>query len=117
MDELTINAHARRIWLAYAGIYSKLQKYPTPKIVLCNRLTKTIGKCYYWENRIHLANKFFPRNLNIMLSDILPHEIAHQVSYNLYGEAEQERKAHGIKWQEIMFSYGIFPHVTYDISI
>jgi predicted SprT family Zn-dependent metalloprotease len=117
MKRQSINEIAQSIWDAYCEIYPQLVKFDCPTIKLCNRLTKTIGKCYYWENRIHLGNKFFVRNRAIMLSDILPHEIAHQVSYCLYGAEKQGKECHGIEWQEIMLSYGLFPHVTYAITL
>jgi hypothetical protein len=43
-----------------------------------------------------------------MTTIILPHEIAHQVDYNLFGTSE-EKTGHGIMWQSIMLDYGLEP--------
>ena len=115
MKQIDIDKKTDSIWQEFCEIYPRMVRFNPPKIVLCNRLTRTLGKCYYWENRIHLANKVLVKNVDVYMTDILPHEIAHQVSYNIYGEEKQGRKCHGLEWREIMFSYGIFPNVTYKM--
>ena len=94
------------IWLALAESYPKLIRFDAPKIVLCNRLTRTAGKCYQEENRIHLGNKFFLNNHSAMMLQILPHEIAHQADFNLFGLSEKNC-GHGKKWCEIMVKLGL----------
>lgn len=117
MDIKTLSQKTDVIWQEFCEIYPKLVRFDPPKMVLCNRLTRTIGKNYYWENRIHLANKFFNRNEKFMLAEILPHELAHQIHFNLYGQDSVTQDCHGKEWAEIMLSYGLFPHITYNISI
>ena len=102
----TVEKATNSVWSALAESYPKLVRFDPPKIVLCNRLTRTAGKCYQEENRIHIANKFFVRNYSEMFSVILPHEIAHQADFDLFGESEK-KCGHGEKWSEIMVKLGL----------
>ena len=94
------------IWSEFCESYPRLVRFNPPKIVLCNRLYRTAGKSYQTENRIHLANKFFVNNNATMFAVILPHELAHQADYNLFGDSEKNC-GHGQKWCEIMVNYGL----------
>ena len=102
----TIEIVTENIWLALIESYPKLVRFDAPKIVLCNRLTRTAGKNYQEENRIHLGNKFYARNHNEMMLQILPHEIAHQADFNLFGLSEKNC-GHGKKWCAIMVKLGL----------
>ena len=104
------------IWLALSESYPKLVRFDQPKIVLCNRLTRTAGKCYQEENRIHLGNKFFVNNRSAMLFEILPHEIAHQADFNLFGLSEK-KCGHGKKWSEIMVKLGLPANKYHSLTI
>ena len=107
MDTKTLTARRTdKIWNDFCESYPKLVWYNPPKIVLCNRLTKTAGKCYQEESVIHLANKFFANNMANMIRVILPHELAHAADWNLFGESEKNC-GHGKKWAEIMVNYGL----------
>ena len=104
------------IWLGLIESYPKLVRFDAPKIVLCNRLTRTAGKNYQTENRIHLGNKFFQRNHNAMMLEILPHEIAHQADFNLFGLSEKNC-GHGKKWAEIMVQLGLPANKYHSLEI
>ena len=104
--ELLIARKTEKIWDEFCESYPKLVWYNPPKIVLCNRLTKCAGKNYQDENRIHLGNKFFTNNNATMFAVILPHELAHQADWDLFGESEK-KCGHGKKWAEIMVNYGL----------
>ena len=41
-----------------------------------------------------------------MFAVILPHEMAHQADFNLFGDSEKNC-GHGRKWCEIMVRYGL----------
>jgi len=94
------------VWNEFCISFPKLVRYNPPKIVLCNRLTKCAGKNYQEENRVHLANKFFANNTATMFAVILPHELAHQADWDLFGLSEK-KCGHGKKWCEIMVKYGL----------
>ena len=104
------------IWLALMESYPKLVRFDAPKIVLCNRLTRTAGKCYQEENRIHLGNKFFLNNHRAMMLEILPHEIAHQADFNIFGLSEKNC-GHGKKWCEIMVKLGLPANRYHSLTI
>jgi predicted SprT family Zn-dependent metalloprotease len=104
------------IWLALAESYPKLIRFDAPRIVLCNRLTRTAGKCYQEENRIHLGNKFFLNNHSAMMLEILPHEIAHQADFNLFGLSEKNC-GHGKNWCKIMVKLGLPANKYHALTI
>jgi len=114
--QYTIEKTTDSIWSALAESYPKLVRFDAPKIVLCNRLTRTAGKNYQTENRIHIANKFFVRNYTEMFSVILPHEIAHQADFNLFGLSEKNC-GHGKKWCEIMVKLGLPANKYHSLTI
>lgn len=110
------NTAADTFWKNIAFHYPKLRKYNRPEIILCNRLTRTAGKNYQQENKIHLANKFFPKNCMAMLDIILPHELVHQADYNLFGESEFKH-GHGLNWIKIMQDVGLAPNRYHSLKI
>lgn len=117
MDRQTlILKKADFIWAEFCESYPRLVRYNPPKIVLCNRLSRTAGKCYQTEDRIHLANKFFANNNAQMFAVILPHELAHQADYNLFGDSEKIC-GHGKKWVEIMVKYGLPAHKYHSMEL
>ncbi len=103
-------------WKNLGFHYPKLLKHTRPEIILCNRLTRTAGKNYQQENKIHLAHKFFPKNCESMLDIILPHEIVHQADYNLFGESEFKH-GHGKNWVIIMQQMGLVANRYHSLKI
>jgi predicted SprT family Zn-dependent metalloprotease len=102
----TVEKATDSIWMALAESYPKLVRYDSPKIILNNRFTKTAGCNYQETNIIHVGNKFFANNYNQMFKIILPHEIAHQADYNLFGQSEK-KCGHGKNWAKIMIKLGL----------
>ena len=105
-----------KIWGELIESYPKLVRFDAPKIVLCNRLTRTAGKNYQTENRIHLANKFFVNNHKEMMLTILPHEIAHQADFNIFGNSEK-KCGHGKNWAKIMVELGLPANKYHSLEI
>jgi hypothetical protein len=101
-----VDSQTNKIWETLSESYPRLIRFNPPKIKLCNRLYRTAGKCYQEENLIHLANKFFVNNSAEMFRTILPHEIAHQADFVLFGESEK-KCGHGLQWQKIMVQLGL----------
>ena len=114
--QFTVDQITDRTWDALCESYPKLVRYNPPKIILCNRLTRTAGKSYQEENRIHLANKFFAKHGANMRLVILPHEIAHQADFNLFGLSEKNC-GHGKKWCEIMVKLGLPANKYHSLTI
>jgi len=101
-----LNRYAGELWIKYTKTFSGLSKFECPTIILNNRFTKTAGCNYQPLNKIELASKFFIKNQAEMLTIILPHEIAHQIDFNLYG-ASEKRCGHGETWNNIMVQIGL----------
>ena len=111
-----LEAELMLIWDAFCEIYPQLVKFDPPVIVLNGRFTRTAGCCEVEKNRIEIGTKFFPKFENEMISVILPHEVAHQVDFNLYGLPKNNRW-HGKTWQKIMVNYGLEPNPYHTLEI
>ena len=106
MDKKELQKYAENLWLEYCLIFPKLVKYDCPDIILNNRFTKTAGCNYQEINVVHIAAKFMPKHKSAMLSVILPHELAHQIDFNLYG-ASEKKCGHGKSWCRVMEKIGL----------
>jgi len=112
----TIDTLTESVWGDICESHPRLIRYNPPKIILCNRLTRTAGKCYQEENRIHLGAKFFAKHSANMRLVILPHEIAHQADYNLFGLSEKIC-GHGKNWCKIMLQLGLAPNKYHSMEL
>ena len=101
-----LNRYTGELWAKYTKLFPGLAKFKAPKIVLNNRLTKTAGRCWQAENQIDFAAKFLAKFEVEMLTIILPHEMAHQIDFNLFGVSDK-KCGHGKKWCEIMVKLGL----------
>ncbi len=108
-DQLTIelNRQAEIVWSTLGEMYPKLTRFDQPEILLCGRLWRTGGKCYWTENKVILGFKFFAKYPEYMSRVILPHEIIHQAHYNLHGGIPPVKEWHKGLWAEIMVNYGL----------
>ena len=107
-NEATLNELAKKFWTRYQFIFPKLVQFPCPKIVLSNRLSKTAGLSHCEDNKVTLAAKFlakFPKEISYVT---LPHELAHQIDFNLNGWYTR-KPHHGKQWIEIMVKIGQEP--------
>lgn len=114
-----IDSEADRVWYRLGEAYPELRYYKRPGIILNNRFTRTAGVCYQKSARIELAYKFFVYSkeyLQQMFKVILPHELAHQADYNLFGESEK-RCGHGKRWKEMMLSLNLAPEKYHSMDI
>ena len=123
MDKKTLLTLIQRetvmIWDTLCEIYSPLVHYNEPKLELNGRLWRTAGMCFQAENRIQLATKFFFHKTeyrNYMIDVILPHEIAHQADFNLFGNSEKIC-GHGKKWAEIMVQLSLDANPYHSMEI
>ena len=103
-----LQALAETKWAEYCEIFPALVKFDCPKIIINNRFTKTGGINRSAENIVELAGKYFLNNTDSMLRITLPHELAHQIDYNLNGWYPR-KKHHGAGWDEIMVLIGLNP--------
>lgn len=116
MDTNTLQTHTDNLWNSYCEIFPKLVRFDPPRIILNNRLTTTAGYNWSQKNTVDLAAKFFVNNKIEMLRVILPHELAHQIDYNLNGWREN-KKHHGREWQIIMVELGQAPNTYHTMKL
>ena len=106
--EFYIRLETDKTWNRLCKAYPLLSRFNPPKMELCNRIYRTAGACHQTENRIKLGRKFFVRYPSTMFGIILPHELAHQADYNLFGESEKSC-GHGEGWKQIMLKLDLEP--------
>ena len=104
------------LWAEYCLIFPRLVRFDPPVIVRNNRYTRTAGACYQESNTIDLGWKFFAKNHAAMLTVILPHELAHQIDFNLYGLSEK-KCGHGKNWVNIMVKLGLPANKYHSLTI
>ena len=112
----TLEKVTDHIWAELCESYPKLVRFNPPKIVLNNRFTKTAGCNYQTLNQIDLATKFFANNSVQMFSVILPHEIAHQADFNIFGQSEK-KCGHGKNWAKIMVELGLPANKYHSLTL
>jgi predicted SprT family Zn-dependent metalloprotease len=103
----TLNNQTLIIWDNLCELYPQLVRYNPPIIELNGRLYRVAGLCHQESNIIELGYQFFtysPQFASNMVKRILPHEIIHQVDYNLFG-LSATKCGHGTNWCNIMASY------------
>lgn len=104
----TLQAYAENLWEGYCETFPALVKFDCPKVTLNGRLSKCAGRNICEENSIELGTKFFAKYSENMLNVILPHEMAHQIDWNLNGWYPR-KPHHGKAWIEIMVKLGLEP--------
>lgn len=105
-----------KLWDDYCEIFPRLVRFDSPKIVINNRFTKCAG-CNRTEiNQIDLAGKFLAQFPDNMTRIILPHEIAHQIDFNLNGWYDR-KPHHGKLWTEIMVRIGQKPNPYHSMVL
>lgn len=116
---LTAAQHrASLIWDMMAETHPRLVRFDVPEIILCGRLTATAGMCFAESRRIKLGWKFITHSAEyrgIMFNEILPHELMHQIDFDLFGASEL-KCGHGKNWQMLMIQYGLKPEKYHKMS-
>lgn len=111
-----IQALAEKYWDIYCETFPKLVRFDCPEIRLSNRLTRTAGRCHSDENFTVLGYKFIQQFEQTMLGIILPHELAHQIDYNLNGWHDRKLH-HGPQWCDIMVKIGQKPDPYHSMEL
>jgi predicted SprT family Zn-dependent metalloprotease len=77
-----------------------------PDIVLSKRMKTTAGTCAVWERKVSLCYDLLDLYPSEFGADIIPHELGHQVAYDIFGIGRKDGPAkvqwHGKDWQFVM---------------
>lgn len=117
-ETLKLQSLANDAWGILCECYPKVTSYDPPKIVLCGRLSRSAGLCFYTLNQIKISLKHYIYHQEYIINQVLPHELAHQVQFNLYGSrAMKAENGHGKEWRDIMAAYGIPADRFHELTI
>ena len=105
-----------KLWDEYCEIFPRLVRFDSPKIIINNRYTKCAGCNMSDDNIIQMGGKFLKQYETNMIQVILPHEIAHQIDFNLNGWYDR-KPHHGKMWIEIMNKIGQIPNPYHSMVL
>lgn len=103
MNELLFYANetVREYILKAERIYGR--RFLLPRIEFGIR-GETAGRAFYKSWRIELNTQLFQENQNVFITRTIPHEVAHLISYALYGN---EGMGHKTRWKSVMRALGV----------
>lgn len=111
---------AQRTANVYAEIANRTMgsKLPIPVFLefdLQNTAPKAAG-CATTTMQVNLNMILFEDNVEYILNDTIPHEIAHLVQFDKFNHRGADTQGHGIEWQEISRRFGKTPHKFHTLD-
>lgn len=112
MTDLELQQYGMQVWGKFNKLFPRLAAFNAPSIKFNNRFSSTAGMCYYETSEIQISRKLFEIDRAEILNQTVPHEYAHQVSWNLY-----KAPGHCDTWKGIMRAYGLEPARCHTIGV
>lgn len=108
------------------------RKFEMPRISYSMGV-RAAGRAKYgtWEIELSAPYLMDPANVDEMIDDTTPHELAHLVTFRVYPETQErgmpqftsrgykrgKREVHGPCWQEVMWAMGVNPSRTHNMKL
>lgn len=87
--------------------------FPPPALYWFTSGTKA-GYAVLNNNTLHLHERLFAEHTAYYWSDVIPHEVAHLITHQVFGRV----KPHGKEWQSVMkYVFAVTPSTTHQLPI
>lgn len=96
------------VWDFSIKAWPKLSAFSMPKLTINNRMKVNAAWCRTEGNHIELASCYLLTYPGYMIKQIIPHELAHQIDYNLNGWFKGKHH-HNAYWCGYMGRFGLPP--------
>ncbi|BCN25111.1 SprT family zinc-dependent metalloprotease [Vibrio alfacsensis] len=113
--DIELSYNAKQVMADYIMMAEQAFKrsFPMPSLSFSVR-GKAAGKAYLQLNEIRLNPKLFSENPKAFLQEVIPHEVAHLVTYQVYGRV----RPHGKEWQGVMEAvFNVPAKTTHNFNI
>ncbi len=107
-----------RVWLEICSMFPALDIQDVPAVKLNFRFSRTLGCCYPEQHRVEFSAKALlqdARTQQVMLDEVVAHELAHYADYLLHGLSEA-KCGHGSGWTKIMRALALEPTKSYQVA-
>jgi len=94
-------------WIDKANkIFNINMNYPTVRFNLTGKVAGWAERSYFGNHRITYNKILLQENGNSFIKEVVPHEVAHLVTHEIYGDNIQ---SHGKEWTGVMVKLGREP--------
>jgi SprT protein len=101
-----------KVLIAQAERHFK-RTFPMPSIEVSMR-GKAAGKALLQSNEIKLNKILAQENPETFINEVLPHELAHLITYQIFGRVPP----HGKEWQSVMYKvFNLTPSRTHTMDV
>lgn len=102
------------LWADYCETFPKLAKFDCPTIEISPRLRVNLATNTSEYNLVRVAKRYYESNIDLYWGEIIPHELAHQIDYNLNSWGYRENH-HRESWVNIMLALDKAPLLAYEV--
>lgn len=116
--QLFMAKYSRRVWLELCHLFPQLSIQDMPTVKLNFRFSRTLGCCYPEQHRVEFSGKALLQDAHtqqVMLDEVVAHELAHYADYLLHGLSEASC-GHGSGWTKIMRALALEPAKSYQVA-